>query len=224
MVKPIRYIQTFFIKLLTGKKVWGKPTQYPITYAFTFDGVDYYQYENVFNLPYQRAFTAIAIYDEFSMRMTREVLEHYIAAQEAIINSPTIKLTDFAFNIKDMRDRLEWVFEPDTVLKLASVVYFTKEENPANYDVVYNSKKIKEWKRSAGVMLDFFLQVPLQELCPFLTQPPEVIQDYLKGSLVTSLQQLKSLLKVLSQGDYDEQKLASLRSKIAEYEVLTSML
>jgi hypothetical protein len=51
-------------------------------------------------------------------------------------------------------------------LKLASIVFFDKKEDIADYDFQYNKKKIEHWKKHDGS--SFFLHQPLQKLMPFL--------------------------------------------------------
>jgi hypothetical protein len=70
------------------------------------------------------------------------------------------------------------ITDADLVYKLASVVFFDKSESPTHYEHGYNQKKIEHWKKNAS-MYDFFLQMPLQELVPFLKQSGEDTQVYL---------------------------------------------
>jgi len=196
---------------------------YPIELAFTFKGVDYFTYTNMYSLPHERSFMAISVYEEFNMRMTKDVLENYLDAQDAIINSNTVKLTDIVLLNQQLRDRLHWVIEPETILKLASVVYFTKEEDPTTYDIAYNLNKINGWKNHKSTMLSFFLQVPLQELCPLLTQRPEVIQSCLQGVVTKSILQMKTLKDLLGDSCSSDTK-TYLQSKIVELQELTTLI
>ena len=138
-----------------------------ITEAFTLGGVTYYQMDDVFNMPYERAMTALTFYDEFKSRIDRDFLKELLASIKTCINAKTIELTKIVTLINFAEERLNWIHEPDLAYKLASVVYFDKTESPYVYDHLYNQKKIENWKKHSTTHA-FFLQKPLSELIPFL--------------------------------------------------------
>lgn len=144
--------------------VWSKKSDYVIEYAFTFDGVDYYQMSDYINIPCERAFTAMAYYEEFKMKCDKNFL---IAHTEAIENACNNgKLNEVVRLTQDIRQRLSFISDPDLLLKLASVVYFDIKEDPTVYDFGYNEKKIAHWKKHH--LKSFFLALPLQSLIPSL--------------------------------------------------------
>jgi len=150
------------------------PTRLPFTTesriieAFTCGGTNYYQFDDAFNMPNERALTALTYYEELRMRCTREFLQEHCEAIEGILSDPKrINIPKLAILNRQLKERLDWIFEPDIAYKLASVVYFDKTENPYRYDMKYGQKKIEHWKKTKGVD-DFFLQKPLLDLIPFL--------------------------------------------------------
>lgn len=138
-----------------------------IKHAFTVAGVDYYMFDDTFNLPYERGLMAIAIYEETRMGCSREYLLQHAEAVEKLLRQNPIDV--FLINTLNdqMKDRLSMAFNVELAYKLASVVYFDKTENPCTYEADHNQRKIDFWKKHRKVD-DFFLQKPISELMPFL--------------------------------------------------------
>mgnify|MGYP003617968080 CR=1 FL=1 len=215
-------IVNFFIALRAkaSTPVWrGEKTNYPITFAFTFEGKHYFCFENTFSTPYQRAFTAMAFYEEFRMRITREFLEVWLETMKESIDQLSIsqitKLTDV------LKDRLDWVVEPLTALKLASVMYFTEEESPYCYDPVYNAKKIHNWQKSDKI-LSFFLQMPLSDLASYLKQSQGNLQQLLDGSTAKAELQLSILREMLLRKNSNPELLKNIDLQISDLRELRS--
>lgn len=197
---------------------WPKDFQYPIEFAFAWEGVNYYAYTNAMNVPYQRAFVALDYIEEFNMRVTREYLETFTAAIKSEFAQNPINVTEVVRLINNLEERLGWVVAIDTVYKLASVTFFTEEENPMNYDLMYNKKKIDAWKKSDS--LGFFLAMPLEQLTIFSKFSTEELQDYLRGQAVKMLMQLEYLRNSLSKQKSESSKKQLLDLEIAELEEL----
>jgi hypothetical protein len=215
-IKKIRYA-------ICGEPKWkGAQTDSPITYAFTWDGEDYYCFENPFNMPWQRAYVAMAYYEELNMRITKDFLLEILFVMKEEINKPKPGITEVVKYINLLEERTKYVVEPETLLKLASVYYFTLDENPFFYDLIFNQKKIANWRKART--LDFFLQMPLQELAPLLTLPPETLQTYLVGQIAKSIKTIEEMLEVLSRENCNESKLKELQSqKNSLIELLSSV-
>lgn len=146
--------------------------------AFTCGGITYYQFDDAFNMPNERALTALTYYEELRMRCTREFLvAHCDAINEILSDTKKINLPRLAILNQQLKERLDWIFEPDIAYKLASVVYFDKNENPYRYDMKYAQDKIKHWKKHRGIN-DFFLQKPLLDLIPFLKGSEVNLETY----------------------------------------------
>lgn len=148
------------------KKVFPK-SNHIIKYAFSVAGTDYYQFDDVFNLPYERGLMAMAIYEETRMNCNREYLEKHVEAMQELLHSKNIDIYKINQLNEQMKERLNISFNTSLLYKLASIVYFDKNENPSLYEPEYCNKKIEFWKEHKGIA-DFFLQKPLQELIPFL--------------------------------------------------------
>jgi hypothetical protein len=139
-----------------------------IEHAFTIAGVDYYQFADTFNVPYERGLMALAVYEETRMKCSKEYLEKHVkAVREVLHGSETINVFRIEQLNEQLNERLELVCDTDLLYKLASVAFFDENENPATYEPEYADKKIAFWKQHKGVA-DFFFQKPLIELIPFL--------------------------------------------------------
>jgi hypothetical protein len=206
-----------------GTPKWNFSSEAPIEYAFSFDGEDYFMFSNPLSIPWQRGFVSLAYYEEMNMRMTREFMESWVSAFEEKLAKERISLSDIVKHVGIIRDRLTWVVEPMTLYKLASVVFFTRSENPAKYDFIYNQKKIQSWQRD-DCMLDFFLQGPLQILLPHLKLSPENISSYLSPVTKISKMQISELQKELSHMKSSDESVKRMSSEIQILERLISKL
>jgi hypothetical protein len=204
-IKKMRYA-------LLGEPKWkGITADSPITYAFTWEGEDYYCFENPFNMPWQRAYVAMAYYEELNMRITKDFLLEILFVMKEEINKPKPGITEVVKYINLLEERTRYVVEPETLLKLASVYYFTLDENPFFYDLIFNQKKIANWRKART--LDFFLQLPLQELAPLSTLQRETLQTYLTGQIAKSIKTIEEMLEALSRENCSESKLKELQSQ-----------
>jgi hypothetical protein len=138
-----------------------------IEHAFSIAGTDYFRFDDLFNLPYERGMTAFDIYEESRMRCTREYLEKHV---EILRGLSTSEKPD-VFKINKLNELLEknirFDLSEELLYKIASVVFFDKNENPELYDEEYCRKKIEFWKKHKGVS-EYFRQKSLRELIPFL--------------------------------------------------------
>lgn len=167
------------------------PVDMPVEFAFEIDGVNNWQFVDPMNTPNQRAIGAITAYEELRMRTTYEhlekenefMLERFKLLKTALDgNKGKISLSQAFEQISKMEEVVRFRMErmsmqvplmEDHIYKLASVVFFTEEENPYKYDMEYNKKKIEKWKK-AGTSYDFFLRQPLRRLMPFLEGVQEI--------------------------------------------------
>src|SRR6186713_2457699 len=128
-------------------------------FCFESGGIDYFKFINDFNIPIERAFAAMDIYTEYDERVQR--VEHQ-SAYKAILECLKKAEVGKAFVICDnVLERKEHITNIDLIYKLASVLYFDKNENPYRYDVAYNQKKIATWKADKDIE-SFFLKLPIK--------------------------------------------------------------
>lgn len=174
-------------KLLRKLKNWyyGKPEflvnpQAPIVEAFTSGGTMYYMFEDIFSMPCQRALEANTFYEEMKSRLSKEYLTDYLEAMTAVLSDPKgINVSKIVLLTNTLKERTEFIIDSDIVFKLASVMYFDKNENPYQYDMKYNHKKMLDWKQNEDVA-DFFLRTPIKDFLPFTDISKEDLDNYLK--------------------------------------------
>lgn len=145
--------------------------------AFECGGRTYYQFANQMEAPAGRQLAALGMYDELEMRCDKKFLEDYCRAAEKIMSQPKINIRDLALLTAHLKERLNLVPLPEFVYKLASVVFFDKDEPVSEFNWEYNEEKIKFWKAHGGT-LDFFMTTPLRDLMQPLSIRPEDIKIY----------------------------------------------
>ncbi len=186
-------------RLFSGKNHFPK-IEYVIKPAFTVKGREFFQMDDLFNMPYERGTTCLRFYTEFNMRVDREVLLSHTKAVNELLQFLPGKAIDL-LKIKQLNDqltdRLTWIMDGDLAYKLASVVFFDKHEDPTKYDSKYNQDKIAFWKKEMAAK-EFFFMMPLQQLIPFLKDYEKNLETYLMvtDNLKSSYQE--NILQVLS--------------------------
>ena len=142
-------------------------SEHAIEWAFNVGGIDYYQFADIYSLPYERGLMAVAVYNEMDMRCSRDYLLLHTEAIAEILRENPIDVFKIDELNRQMIQRLQLPHDTALLYRLASVAFFDKTENPAIYEQAIAEKKIEHWKRHRGVA-DFFLNKPLMELIPYL--------------------------------------------------------
>lgn len=189
------------------KQWWDK-----IEFVFASGGVNYFRIVSPLNLPYERFYAALDIYDELEFGLNPGVLMKSIQALQAICTNPKIKTIEkmkmeVGILAHGIQERINIHHQLSTHMKLATVRYFDETENIFTYDHAYNQKKIQHWASNHDVQ-DFFFMQPIQNFVPDLTGFQENLATYLQGECV----QLLSLLKIATQFDTSESTNPELQS------------
>lgn len=153
-------------------------TQNQAEYAFASGGIDYYQLSDINNLPALRGMKTLVFFEEMRMKCSMEYLKMHADAVDAILLKPNINIYDLKKLNDQLKQRLTIAVDLEAVYKLASIVFFDKNENIADYDYAYNAKKIARWKKNEGAA--FFLLKPVAELVPALKDMGGNLQNYLE--------------------------------------------
>lgn len=142
--------------------------KYRVMPAFSLGGVDYWCFDNTHEVPTGRMLAALAIYTELEMKCDRAYLEAHTNAMDKLLSDPKkISITHIVQLNINLRERLALAPFPEHIYKMASVIFFDKNESLYSYDYAYNEKKIAAWKAGEG-SLDFFSQTQLGALIPSL--------------------------------------------------------
>lgn len=168
--------------------------------AFELKGETYYMHEDPLTVCAGRGLSAMVALEEVLMRCNVEYLNYHCEAVDKIFEDP--KKTDLPTLYRlhyNLKERIKFLVAlPEQVFKLASIVYFTKEESPFRYDSAFNKKKINDWMKEKDTMYDFFLQTPLKTLIPYLDMPGRDTKEYLEVQEKISQIHFQDLQKVLS--------------------------
>ena len=139
--------------------------------AFTIGAIKYYEPEDLMNLPYQRGLACIDAFNQLRLGVFPEDIEYVCTEVDKMYEKNRLGVNDLIrvkHYLNRIRERSKDTFRhPDLMYKLASVCFIDETENPFIYDAVYAQKKIEYWKKHKSVS-DFFLQIPIQRLIPFL--------------------------------------------------------
>lgn len=199
-----------FYKFLArlNKPIFDVKPEHRIIPAFMSGGVQYYRFEKALEIPYERALWASAYYTELESKCSREYLLKFSKAMDASLNDKRIRYTDLAILNNQLKERLDFVVEPDLMWKIASVEFFDASENPYKYNQTHGLKKIAAWKKYEDIEA-FFLRMPIGDLIPYLQQSgvdtPTFFQTMEKVN-VQHLQVLSSLISKSSSTIRSEKK------------------
>jgi len=167
----------------------------PIKHAFTCGGIDYFQFEDFNNVPALRGLKTMVFYEEMRMKCSMEYLKEHVKA----VDEQLLKTKINIYNIKKLNDqlnqRLEIAIDMELVYKIASIVFFTADENVNDYDYALNARKVSHWKKYGGT--DFFLLNPLQELLPVLKNMNGNLRNYIQVQEKLNQIHLDTLLQML---------------------------
>lgn len=131
----------------------NKKIESPIAYAFECEGKHYFRFSNDYEIPKGRFQFVQKFYHETTLKVTAEDLKGFCQAIKEGCNKGELgkvyKLAD------ELEYRDTWLFEPESLLRFASAIYFTLDEDVTNYDFDYNEKKMTSFKKKR--MLQYFL-------------------------------------------------------------------
>lgn len=144
-------------KEITVHPKYGKS----IEYKFSIGKKHYYKLLNQDEYYNNRGKFLIWFANEAEMKVTKDILIDFM---DAIIGCYDVKEGE-SVNMgkpltiaQEVKYRTEWLFEPDSLYRLASCVYFTLDEDIRYYDWEYNKKKIARFKKKE-MLYYFFLNL-----------------------------------------------------------------
>ena len=170
-------------------------------------GLKFYKFDDTNDMPYGRASYTLDYFEESRQRVTRERLEAHLTAMENAINSTHVQMTTIVKLVVQLRERLEMIFEPESLYKIASVIFFTEDENPNDYSFKKGQEKIKLFQK---VGADFFLSIPIKNTLPIPDLSDSDFRAYLKIAQGINSQELKGISTMLSKEDKTKEYFKSL--------------
>jgi hypothetical protein len=171
---------------------------YRIVEAFQLNGTSYYMHEDPMNVSVGRGLSAMQHLEELIMRCSADYLKAHIEATDKILSDREKIDLGKIYKLNDhLKQRVNLLIAiPGHVYKLASIVYFTKEESPFRYDPVFNKKKIDEWEKED--LYDFFCKGHLKNLIPSLALPENDSLKYSDLAEKINKLHLSTLSEILS--------------------------
>ncbi len=161
---------------------------YPLEFAFNCNGVDYFEFSDKNNLPFERGLEALTFYQEMQNGVTNDYIKAYNAAMSKLLSDPKkINLNEIIKLQARFEERCNYIVSKEIIYKVASVAFVDKNENLLRYDFKYNEKKIKNWKENMGD--NFFLSMPIKKLIPFLQKSGSTSLMYL--NIVERVEQIQ---------------------------------
>ena len=167
--------------------------------AFFSDGIQYYYIKDTFNTFAARALDALAIYEQWQMRCSREFLIAHVQAVNKTLSDPAkINIVNLVKLNSALAERLDFAIpSEDLVWQFAAVVFFDEKESPYRYDHQYGKEKIARWRKDMKVS-DFFFRTPIGELIPLPQLSEKDLATYSKVAGMMTQKHLKQALEVLS--------------------------
>lgn len=185
------------MKVLTAK---SKEVKDSIELAFKIGARKYYCFKRDTVMRYGRYIVLQAFLQEYYLRTDLATLKSDIQKLQQWLNpdkaSARIEMGKALELLSIMEQRANIAFEPDTVYRLASCIYFEENENVVSYDKTFNDQKIARWKKEATV--DFFYHWLFKELTHLTVTSRTDLENYLR--LVPQLLKgMRTVTDILSQ-------------------------
>jgi hypothetical protein len=159
--------------------------------AFKAGGKTYYRFKEERLIPAGRYKYIYAYLKEIDLKMDIDTLKSYVADFKNLLNGSgakkIIQIGELWKLVINLESRLALKFDPETVERLASVIYFDDSEELSTFDKKHGAKKIEIWKKHLNH--DFFLMKPMGELLGLKNTSTESLE----ASIQTHLQMIQDL-------------------------------
>lgn len=179
--------------------------KHKIEKAFKSGTTQYYKFIEDAQIPSGRYKYIYAFLKEADLRMSLETLKQYIETLKNILNGGgkknQINVGDIWRIVLNIESRIVLAFEPASIERLASVIYFDDTEELSTYSKDYGQAKINLWSKNKTA--DFFLTKPIVELLGLKNISLTSLEDYLKET-ATVIQDLTQDLQMVSSENSSE--------------------
>lgn len=186
--------------------------------AFVSDGVEYFRFVDNFSCYAERYFAALDAINALEQRVDKDYLKIHIGLTKEYLNKGD--LSKIAVLNHNLEERMTHISNVDLLYTLASVWYFSKEENVYTYNYEFAEKKIARWRADKDV-LAFFFKSPLRNYLPLSdTFIQNTLPTYTASQRKEWIQILKYHLSTLSGNNSNSALISDIQSKINQLEVL----
>lgn len=172
----------------------------PAERVFTINGVGYYKFKDISKVKCQRAMVTSDWYNELAMRATREFLIKHTEAIDKLLGSTSIDIYKIKTLNMQLKERLEMIYETDIIYKIASVVFFTKDEDPYQYDDLLGREKVNLFKEQDkdDKNMGFFFGKLFSTLIGSQDLSEKDLQTYMTVGAAITKEHLKTISTILS--------------------------
>jgi len=176
----------------------GKPKlDHPVEYRFSIGKERFYQFKDISKIKCQRALTVSDFYNELAMRTTRDFLLLHTEAIDKELNRDSISI-DQIISLKtlnqQLKERLEMIYETDIIYKIASVVFFTLDENVYEYDDQLGRERIALFKSQGDA---FFFGTLFKNLIGLKDISEADLKTYMKVGETITKEHFKTISTIL---------------------------
>lgn len=148
--------------------------------AFEVGLIKYYRFKHEFRLPTGRYKYHYKFLQQNAIKIDPELLKAEAQEARSWLSGERKKI-DIGIAMQvlyKIETRASLPFDPELARKLASVSFFTDDEDLSTYDEDHGNKKIAHWKEHN--FNDFFLMMPVQELLNLKNISIISLEQYLK--------------------------------------------
>ncbi len=156
-----------------------------VEYAFTALGTKYYNFKADTEARYGRYVVLQAYLQEYNLRSSLDLLvesyekiEKWLNPEVTAEKTGTLQIGKTLELVAMMKQRAKIGFEPDTVYRLASCLFFDETEILSEFDLKYNEAKIARWKEAN--VTDFFFNKLFQESTRLKVTSKTDLENYLR--------------------------------------------
>lgn len=173
-----------------------------VEFSFEANGVKYYSFKTDTDMRYGRYVILQTFLQEYYLRTDLDTLRGNIKSLKNWLNPKVgkdggarIEMGKVCELLDIMEQQAEIAFEPETVYRLASCIYFDDKEILSSYDKEHNEKKIVSWKEANTV--DFFFDKLFQELTNLRVTSKDDLLNYLDKvpQLLGGWKKMRDILK-----------------------------
>tara|TARA_R110002096_G_scaffold128102_1_gene276271 strand:- start:158 stop:784 length:627 start_codon:yes stop_codon:yes gene_type:complete len=169
----------FLFKVKDPKKVTLHPRyDKHIKYGFSVGDKHYYRLAHDYDIFEERFKYLSTYYQEVDNKMTSSTINEFCDAAMKYINDG--KHIQAGQLLDEMKYRSTWLFEPTSLYKYASVLYFDLQEDIIDYDVDYNHSKIEYWSKKK-TLLRLLLKELMENVDGLLSLSKEDFNNYLSN-------------------------------------------
>jgi hypothetical protein len=133
--------------------------------AFNLSGINYYRFKDPLDTPHYRNFYSDLFIDQYRRGVSNEVLLSYLDEFDKHGNKGQIG--DLMMKVRLLRERIQANQQLDLLYRIATVCYFTDEEDLETYSIPDNKHKLEVFTQSKD--LSFFLTSPMTDIFPLLS-------------------------------------------------------